>query len=313
MTLHFIFFDASNRLRSGWRFSIFILAFAVVGTVAGLTAIGVVMILSETGEPASAASIVVSSLASLIVALLAGWFCGRYLEGLPFRALGASPSAAWLKNFGFGLLIGGSTFAIAALIGMTGGGLSFKLNTDAGLSAILTTMALSFGIFAAAAAFEEAFFRGYILQTFIRSDLTMFAALFTSAIFATVHNANPNATRLSWLNTFLAGIWFAAAYLKTRDLWLVFGLHLAWNWVQGAIFGVEVSGLTEIVKAPIMREFDAGPAWLTGGDYGLEGGVACTVALIASTIAVYFLPFLRPSDEMLALTSPPPTLSSADL
>ena len=134
-------------------------------------------------------------------------------------------------------------------------------------------------------------FRGYILQTFIRSDLALFGVLLTSTLFATVHNANPSATTLSWINTFIAGIWFAVAYLKTRDLWLPTGLHLAWNWTQGSIFGVEVSGLKEIVKAPLMRESDAGPAWLTGGDYGIEGGVVTTVALVVSTVAIWLVPY----------------------
>lgn len=252
----------------------------------------------------------VNGLGSLIIALLAGWLCGKYLERLPFRALGAAFTKGWLKNVTIGLIIGGMTFALAAVVGIVSGGLSFGLNANADFSAVGSTLIISFAIFAAAAGFEEALFRGYILQTFLRSDLALFAILLTSTIFATVHNSNPQTTRLSWMNTFLAGIWFAVAYLKTRDLWLPFGLHLSWNWVQGSIFGVEVSGLTEIVKSPVMRETDAGPAWLTGGDYGIEGGIACTAALIVSTIAIHFLPFLRAEKELLALTSPRPFAES---
>ena len=163
---------------------------------------------------------------------------------------------------------------------------------------------MTFGLFFVAAAFEEAVLRGYILQTFVRSNLVLFAGVFTSMVFATLHNANPSATWLSWLNTFLAGVWLAVAYLKTRDLWLPLGVHMSWNWVQGSVFGVEVSGLTKIVEAPLMREFDTGPSWLTGGEYGIEGGVACTIALIVSTAAIHFLPFIRPDQKLLALTSP---------
>ena len=77
-----------------------------------------------------------------------------------------------------------------------------------------------------------------------------------------------------------------------------------WNWVQGSVFGVEVSGMSEIVKAPLMNEIDSGPHWLTGQDYGIEGGIACTIALIVSSILLNYIPALKPSDEMLALTSP---------
>ena len=70
----------------------------------------------------------------------------------------------------------------------------------------------------------------------------------------------------------------------------------------GAFFGIEVSGLKDITTAPLFREIDTGPFWLTGEAYGIEGGIVCTIALIVSTIIIYFSPFLKPSEEMLALT-----------
>ena len=288
MTIQSIFFGADGVLRSGWRFAIFVMLFLLGGTVFGSLAVGAMYALSGTIPPGSSAFLVVNGLVSLAVALVAGWLCGKYLERLPFNALGASFHGRWAKNLIFGLLIGAITFAFGATLGIGGGGLDFSLNS-APSSHIVRTVIVSFLIFATAAAFEEVLFRGYILQTFVRSELTLFGVVLTSLLFATVHNANPAATVLSWINTFIAGIWFAVAYLKTRDLWLPFGLHLAWNWTQGSIFGVEVSGLTEIVKAPLMRESDAGPAWLTGGDYGIEGGVITTVAIVLSTFAIWVL------------------------
>lgn len=286
-----ILFGSDSKLRSGWRFTIFILGFIFVGLVIGTAVVAAVVGISKETAPGTSTFFVVNGLVSLFVALLVGWLCGKYLEGLPFTALGAGFLKGWWLRFVFGLLIGALTFSLAAMVGIATGGLSFQLNADAARSSILTTLVFSFLIFAAAAAFEEALFRGYILQTFIRSEMTWFGVLLTSTLFATVHNANPSANLFSWLNTFIAGIWFSVAYLRSRDLWLPFGLHLAWNWTQGSIFGVEVSGITEIVKAPIMRETDTGPAWITGGDYGIEGGVITTIALIVSAAAIYFIPF----------------------
>lgn len=291
MKVETIFLGPNERLRSGWRFAIFTSAFILASLVVGTAAIAILAAISVDTAPGTPAFLVVNGLVSLVIVLVVGWLCGKYLEKLPFAALGAYFTGGWTKNLFLGILIGALTFAAGAGIGVLAGGLSFRFNSDPDSNAILWTLLISFLIFAAAAAFEEALFRGYILQTFVRSDLTWFAVLLTSTLFATVHNANPSATPLSWLNTFIAGIWFAIAYLKTRDLWLPFGLHLAWNWTQGSIFGVEVSGLTEIVKAPLMRETDVGPAWITGGDYGIEGGIITTIALIASTIVIHFLPF----------------------
>ena len=302
MTLQSIFFGADGLLRSGWRFAIFVVLFISGGTVFGSLAVGAMYAVSGTITPGSSPFLVVNGLVSLAVALVAGWLCGKYLERLPFSALGASFQRRWAVDFIFGMLLGTVTFAFGAALGIGGGGLSFALNS-APAGDVLWTLIISLLVFAAAAAFEEALFRGYILQTFVRSELTLFGVMLTSLLFATVHNANPAATALSWVNTFIAGVWFAVAYLKTRNLWMPFGLHLAWNWTQGSIFGVEVSGLTEIVSAPVLRESDVGPAWLTGGNYGIEGGVITTLALILSTFAVKYLP-IDPANQPTYVKNP---------
>jgi membrane protease YdiL (CAAX protease family) len=305
MNISNIFIDRSNKLRSGWRFAIFaalcvpaiaVLAAAAYPIMYGLSA--------EPGTPLKAFIFMSGSIIMLIPAVGVGWFCGWTLERLPFRALGAWFTRGWFSHFAWGCLIGGLTLLVAVLAAAAGGGLSFGLNSEADSASILQTLAVSLLVFAVAAASEEVLFRGYPLQTFARSGLAWFAILMTSLFFGLAHFSNPGANLISMANTTLAGIWFGVAYLKTRDLWFVWGLHLVWNWLQGAIFGIEVSGLTEITRSPVLRETDVGPAWLTGGEYGLEGGIACTVALILSAIAIHFLPFTRPDDEMLALTSP---------
>ncbi|MEO8572632.1 MAG: hypothetical protein ABI481_01590, partial [Pyrinomonadaceae bacterium] len=80
------------------------------------------------------------------------------------------------------------------------------------------------------------------------------------------------------------------------------GMHLMWNWMQGAFFGIEVSGITNLVSAPLLREIDGGPVWLTGETYGVEGGIVTTIALIVSMIVIYFLLGLKPGEETERLT-----------
>jgi membrane protease YdiL (CAAX protease family) len=287
---NFVSFGSDGKLRSGWRFAIFVAAFIFFGLVFGTAAMLIGTVVFGPPEPGSAIFLTINGIVSLIIALVAGWLCGKYLEGLSFDAIGASFKGRWLLNLAVGLVGGAATFAIGAGVGVLFGGLSFSFNSEAATNSILSTLLISFLVFAAAAAFEEALFRGYILQTFVRSGLAWPAIIITSVAFGAVHLGNPNANWISSVNTALAGIWFGLAYLKTRDLWFPTGLHLAWNWTQGSIFGVEVSGLTDIVKAPLMRETDLGPAWLTGGDYGIEGGIATTIALLISTAAVLLIP-----------------------
>ncbi len=303
MNFRTVIFDETDRLRSGWRFLIFALAFTFAGLFVGTLTLVFLEGVFGISVRGSAQFLITNGLASLAVALLVGWLCAKFLEGLPYRSLGAWFTNGWLGQLIVGLLVGSVTFALAAAVSMISGGLSFSQN-EVSWSAVGWTLLVSFVIFAAAAAFEEALFRGYMLQTFMRADMALFAVLLTSTLFASVHNANPNATLLSWTNTFLAGVWFAVAYLKTRTLWMPFGLHLAWNWVQGSIFGVEVSGLKDTIQAPLLREIDTGPAWLTGGDYGIEGGLACTIGLVLSTVVIHFLPFVTADAEMIKLTGP---------
>ena len=303
MNFNTIIFNEAGRVRSGWRFALFLFSFIFFLTIAGSLVVGVFAALGAELAPSTLRFILINSSISLALALALGWFWGRSLEDLPFRALGASFTKNWLKDLIWGLIFGALSMAAAVAIAVAFGGLSFDFNRSYGTAAILLTLGVSMAVFTIAAAFEEAFFRGYILQTFARARLAWLAIILTSVFFAMAHYGNPNATAFSIVNTALAGVWLGVAYLKTRNLWFPFGVHLMWNWTQGAFFGVEVSGLQNLITAPFLREIDAGPVWLTGEKYGIEGGIACTVALVVSTIAIWFAPFLKPTDEMLAFSS----------
>lgn len=307
-----IFFNDFGRLRSGWRFAIFLLLFIFVGMISGAIAQIVFGKLEIDFRRGTLLFISVNAFLSFAAAIFVGWLCGKYLENLPFRALGAWFTKNWLKDLFLGLLFGAAALSFAVLIAVVFGGLNFNFNQAHGRSAIWLTLGVSLAVFIPAAAFEEVFFRGYILQTFARAKLAWLAIAMTSLFFASAHLDNPNASFLSTLNTALAGVWFGAAYLKTRTLWFVFGLHLIWNWMQGAVFGIEVSGITAFTTAPLLREIDTGPAWLTGASYGIEGGIACTVAIIAMTLLIWFTPILKPTEEMLALTDKENSVNSRE-
>jgi len=302
MNIGTIFLDHDNRLRSGWRFLVFLLLLTLFGLLfGGLFAAAVPKETFDTPEN-HLLFLFLGATVSLITALLAGWLCGKFLEGLPFRALGAGLSKGWLKHFAIGAAIGLFSMGIAVAIAVAFGGLNFSLDLDFDSAAITKSLFVSLAVFAASAAFEEALFRGYILQTFARSNLAWLAIAGTALLFATVHLNNPNANWVSTTNTALAGIWFGLAYLKTRDLWFPFGIHLMWNWTQGSIFGIEVSGLKDFASATLLKEIDRGPAWLTGENYGIEGSIACTAAIIIAIALIHFLP-VKANEEMVAFTS----------
>jgi hypothetical protein len=95
----------------------------------------------------------------------------------------------------------------------------------------------------------------------------------------------------------------SVAYLRTRSLWFPLGVHWAWNWALGAVFGLPVSGITKIAPNPLLVGTDLGPAWLTGAAYGIEGGIACTIALIVSTLFIWRTRLVSSDDDLKKLTS----------
>lgn len=322
MELSEIFFNKWDRLRSGWRVLLFVVINYVLTAIL-FTLLAVAYYLSYSLLNGRAATgflegfwgWILQSAVLLAAATVTGVLCARLLEGLPARALGWTLHRGWAVDWLKGTLIGMLSLALSALIIFLSGGYRFTFAAT-GISAVLKTLILSGLVFIIAASAEEVIFRGYPLQTMTRAQLVMVGLILTSLVFAYIHRNNPNNPpglfpftyiglrfiNLAFINTTLAGIWLAVAYLRTRSLWLPLGLHWSWNWTMGALLGLPVSGIEDLTPAPLLRAADAGPAWLTGGAYGVEGGIACTVAILISTIFIWRTRILSATPEMMSLT-----------
>ena len=239
-------------------------------------------------------SLLVGSIALLSSATLVGWACALVFERLRFRSLGWGLHRGWLKDVALGSLIGVASLLLAAGIAAATGGIRFSFNPSPA-PAIARTVIVTLIIFVIAGAAEEALFRGYPLQTCTRAKLAWVGVVITSVTFGVAHLGNPNASKgLPFINTVIAGVWLAVGYLRTRSLWLPVGLHWSWNWTQAALLGIPVSGNERFATAPLLHAMNAGPNWLTGGAYGIEGGLACTAALVVSTLVVWRTSWFQP-------------------
>jgi len=302
MNIGMIFLNENHRLRSAWRSAVFLFAFVFIGIVFATIVAALIPQSSFQDENAMWANWIFYIFSSFIPAILVGWLCGKYLEDLPFRALGCWFTGDWFRHFLLGIVVGTLAISIAVVVAMGLGGLSFIRDPNVTGTALLESLAVSLFLYLIAATFEEAFFRGYPIQTFFRAGYTWPIILISSIAFGFVHLRNPSSNIFSTLNTTLAGVWFGYAYIKTRDLWFPIGMHLMWNWTQGSIFGIEVSGRKDFASATLLKEIDRGPAWLTGENYGIEGSIACTVAIIIAIALIHFLP-VKANEEMVAFTS----------
>jgi hypothetical protein len=116
------------------------------------------------------------------------------------------------------------------------------------------------------------------------------------------HLGNSYHTWISTLNTMLVGIPLSIAYLRTRSLWMPVGMHFTWNYVQGFVFGLPVSGYK--FSPTLLTVQIHGAAWLTGSQYGPEGGLLSTIVIVGAGIYLFFAP-IRMSEKMRELVLGP--------
>ncbi|EOR27200.1 CPBP family intramembrane metalloprotease [Cytobacillus oceanisediminis] len=126
---------------------------------------------------------------------------------------------------------------------------------------------------------EELTFRGYIMTTLAdNGNSKTVVYIVSSLIFGVAHLLNPNVAVLGIINIFLVGLLFAYMYDKTKSLWMPIGYHITWNYFQGNVFGFPVSGTTPHGLYGI--DVSMGNNWLTGGSFGLEGGLLATLMIV---------------------------------
>lgn len=128
---------------------------------------------------------------------------------------------------------------------------------------------------------EELVFRGYVLRSLLKSFNKWLALLISAALFTLAHLSNPGVPPVGLLNTFLGGLLLGITFINTRKLWLPIFFHFSWNFMQGPILGYPVSGIS--FNSLLVLEA-RGNKLISGGDYGFEGSVVCSVLLILSVV-----------------------------
>lgn len=184
------------------------------------------------------------------------------------------------KGLGVGLLLGFLIFT--AVVGVAAVVDVYNIVGEGGtgeLVALLVGTAILPGFM------EELAFRGILFRWIEQFGGSWLALAVTSALFGFAHAGNPGATASSTIFIAVeAGVLLGALYMLTRSLWAPIGLHAAWNFTQGFIFDVPVSGHDQegLVEARL-----SGPELLSGGAFGLEASIIAMV--IATAVGVWLL------------------------
>jgi len=210
-----------------------------------------------------------------------------FLYKLVIRHLGEQPRddlrlEGAMRPLGIGLAAGLAVFtfivAVAAALGV------YQLLGEGDASDFLPQLIVS-AIFPAIS--EEMLFRGILFRWIEEFGGSWAAVLLTSAMFGAAHLANPHASPVAAVGiAFEAGVMLGAAYMLTRSLWLPMGLHAAWNFTQGELFDIPVSG-TRVHGLVVARL--SGPPLLTGNGFGLE---ASLIAIVVATLFGAWLLYL---------------------
>ena len=134
---------------------------------------------------------------------------------------------------------------------------------------------LSYGVQGPA---EEALFRDWLLPVIGSHYRPWIGVLVSSVLFSLAHTGSHGITLLAFLNLFLFGVFMAVYSLAKGGLWGACAWHAVWNWAMGDILGFAMDGSPHPGLLFSLRA--TGPQVISGGAFGLEGGLACTAVFL---------------------------------
>lgn len=223
--------------------------------------------------------------AMLAFLLLAGYAAmGSWLDRQtsPVAAQGLPRRVGWQSEAGLGLAVGWSLALVCVIPMVLAGGIAIFLNVQPIAWGWLVADA---AFFAMAALAEEIAFRGYGFQRFAQAVGPLGAALGFAAYYAIVQVQAPGSNRASIAVSVALSLLLSTAYLRTKALWLSWGLNFGWKASRALVFGLAVSGVNS--HSPVVQGDPMGPFWLTGGGFGLDGTWVAFAVLFAGLLVIF--------------------------
>lgn len=208
---------------------------------------------------------------------------GREIETLGFY------KESWLAKYASGLLIGLLMMSTVVFILYIFGFITIETKSlqPVGIAALLNISIILIGWLIQGAT-EEIVTRGWLMNVLgARYNITV-GLILSSVFFALIHSENPGINYVAMLNIVLVGILLGLIVINTGSLWVACGIHSAWNFVQGNIFGFQVSG-NDVGVGSIVDLNLVGNEFITGGQFGPEAGMVCSFVILVLIVIVLFL------------------------
>lgn len=225
----------------------------------------------------------VSLFVTVITTALVIVYC-KFIEKRSLGSMGFYKRKA-LPSYLVGIIIGFGLYSIALAINYFTGAVEYNGVVMTGGIGMILLFALGFFFQGMS---EEVLLRGYFMNSLSIKSPAIVAVLLNSVLFGAMHFQNPGFGFLAFFNIVLFGVFMSVYMLKTGNIWGACAIHSTWNFVQGNIYGGQVSGL-ECSSTVFSFTQNESMSVMNGGAFGFEGGLAVTIVLIAAiavTIAV---------------------------
>lgn len=250
-----------------WKWILLLLASLLLSTLLyGFS--GIPMALTK-GWPLWIANTLTAVAVIGLYALFVRWFEGAPAQDLPLGKCAGHTALGLATGLGYFIVVVGIMMALG-------------LYAIDGTNANWFALADAFFWFLLVAIGEEIIFRGVLFRWIDERFGFWWAMAVSGLVFGLAHISNDNASLWSSIAIALeAGLLLGAAYKWAGSLWFPIGIHWAWNFSQGNIFGFAVSG--NAAGESLLQATVEGPAWLTGGAFGAEASVISMVVGLAVT------------------------------
>lgn len=238
----------------------------------------------KQGEPPKGNALLAMTAAQVVAALIAGGIMFIVGERKSPMAMGFN-GKLMLPDLVTGTVFGAFIF----LVGLTVAFFNGWVKIDPQMASFsMASLGFSAVFILLAAAFEEIMMRGYVLNMLMAKYSAATAIVVSSLIFVALHAGNLIKDPIGIMgavNIFVASILMSVAYLRTGALWLPIGVHAGWNFMQGPVLGINVSGFDLSAGWHVVTL--QGPKWATGGEFGFEAAVPAVVGPLVAIALVY--------------------------
>lgn len=251
-----------------------------------------IFLATQNGAALDAALAETLGRAQLIVSLLsfaagigALWLWVRIKERRSFASLGFESRSDAPRTALRGAAIGFAMLLVCVLVPLALGQteLTWAAPSAAGVAFIFLMLAA----FLVQGSSEEILLRGFLTQAVARRWGLVAAIVIQAVVFTAMHGANPGIGVLPVVNLLLFATFASFMSLADGSLWGICAMHGVWNWAQGNLFGVAVSGGTTADSLFTTTEMLGANQLVTGGSFGVEGSLVTTVVYLIGIIVAW--------------------------